>query len=160
MTVVYQHFEDYSLNLVWVCDPFRMADLLDDAVKRSAQTGSDAHLTRPLLLDLRQINLMKFEVQEFTRLIWERTKFRGTITEVPTAFVAQDEDSYGMLRLYGAHAEYGGLRSTENFFATHDMRVATSWIFSHLDCNPSDEGKLHNLIQRCCSNLANEHLPK
>jgi hypothetical protein len=115
-----------------VNEPFRMADLLTEAQRDIDLKHMRERFLKPMLVDLRAVDLLDTEAQEIRNLIWDRRQFARDLVGPPAAFVARNDGSYGMLRVYAAYAEFSGLRRQEDFFPTTDIRAAVEWLYPRL----------------------------
>lgn len=109
-------------------EPFQLQDLLDRAQADLQHYAPSEVFEQPFLLDFRAIDLLRFEASDFRRLINRRVRVGGSALDVPCAFVAASDASFGMLRMYGSYAEIGGLRDSDATYMTTDYGDARTWI--------------------------------
>lgn len=109
-------------------EPFTFHDLAEQGLKDAKEFGEAAVFGTPLLLDFRQINLLKFGADDFQRVLSIRCQANRTYRDVPCAMVAANETNFGMLRMYDAYVEARQLRKDDATFLTTDFDAAKIWI--------------------------------
>lgn len=114
--------------VVTAIEPFRFDELATQAENDAYAFGSEEVYGRPLLLDFRSVDLLRFGAVDFHRVLDRRLAFDRGHRVVPCAMVAADEANFGMLRMYTSLAETRGLRDDFSTFMTMDFDAARVWI--------------------------------
>lgn len=114
--------------IVTPSEPFAFQDLAERGVQDAKILGDAAVFGTPLLIDFRQVNLLRFSADDFQKVISRRYRADKMFRNVPCAFVAANETNFGMLRMYDAYAEARQLRKDEATFLTTDFDAAKIWI--------------------------------
>ncbi|MEL7115005.1 MAG: hypothetical protein AAGP08_05325 [Pseudomonadota bacterium] len=117
-----------GFTLVRAFEPFSFDELLERAAEDISELGPAPVLGRPFLLDFREIDLMRFDAEDFKRLMSQRMRMSELYGDTPCAMVAKTEGGFGMLRMYEAYAEMAGLRGEGLVLITVDYDEAVGWI--------------------------------
>ena len=137
----------YSLVVVRGEEPFELNDLFQLAQDRMDNAKVPDDLNLPLLLDLRDVDLLRFESGEVQRLMRMRAGMGKANLNNPCAYVGRDERAFGMLRMMSAYAEINSVRQDQNQFVTQNMMEAVKWLYPRLDAPKDEEQALLELVQ-------------
>jgi hypothetical protein len=147
MPVERRYLEDFGLNHVCATEPFVPDDLYRRAVEDIENDAPPSILSAPMVLDLRQVDLLRFKLEDFRRLIQRRQALKGKVPGGPCAFLAGSTGSYGMLRMYTILGELSGLRKEEMTIVTTDVAEAVRWIFPRLSGPKHDQNALLSALK-------------
>ena len=125
-----------------------LGELFDSAEANLQLEDTGQDLSRPLLLDLRMVNLLRFDTSEIKHLIRQRISLGPNLTNNPCAYVAGDDGSFGMLRMLATYAEVFNLREDGRAIVTEDMEEAVQWLFQWLDSPQSDYASLLRIVRK------------
>jgi hypothetical protein len=89
---------------------------------------------------------MRFEAQEFRRLIERRKAFGEENNHNFTAYIVGDTGSFGMVRMNNIYAEIAGLRDEDKTIVTMDVIEAINWLIPRLEIDQSQAAELVQLI--------------
>ena len=146
MPVTFRYLGDYAINWVKASEPFELNDLFELARSRMGPENAHPDLANPLLLDLRDVELLRSSSDEIRALVRKRASFGAEYSNNPAAFLAKDEGSYGMLRMFTAYSEVWGLRTDQNTLITLDLTEAASWLISRSGAPVDELPKLLKLV--------------
>ena len=146
MSLSVRFLEGFSINWVRAREPFQLCDLFELARSRTNADDTHPDLANPLLLDLREVELIRSSSSEIRTLVEQRKSFGGEYSDNPVAYLTADSGSYGMLRMFSTYAEIEGLRSAENALVSLNVNEAVRWLVARSERPDGDVAGLLNII--------------
>jgi hypothetical protein len=137
MSAHLHHLSDLNIVYTRAEEPFDLNELVTETDADLQAAAARPHLDMPVLVDFRAVNLVRLPTSGFQDLVRKRLALVDQIGRGPCAYVAGDEGSFGMLRLYTTHCELKGVRQVEDTCVTLDIREAIEWIYARLPSKPS-----------------------
>lgn len=148
MPVKRRLLQDYSLNYVTAHYPFDLSELVKSAEEDLGDTRSAAIFEMPIILDLRRIDLLQYPSDDFKLLLARRQALAVESAAPPCAFVARDDGSFAMLRIFTNYAEARGYRRENLSIVTTEIAEGIAWIYPQLDKPQKSQASLLQDIKR------------
>ena len=142
----YHFVEPPGLHFVKGREPFRLNALLEIGTSILGRPGPEGELSRPLLWDMREVDLLKVETGELKAMIRKREEFGAAHANGLMAIVVGDLGSFGMMRMYIALAEIGRLRNEDRFHLGYDMGEALRWLDRMMGLDAADAEYLFSKV--------------
>lgn len=128
-------------------EPFDLIDLYNLATKRMEDRQLPEDLSLPLLLDLRRVDLIRFDTADFQRLMRKRSNMGELNRNNYCAYVGRDSWAFGMLRMMSAYADINKVRGGDRQLVTTDISEAVHWLYPNLDAPLDEQAQLLSLVR-------------
>lgn len=142
-----------SLNYVTARQPFVLNDLFSVAQRDMETDQAEDLLSLPIMLDLRKIDLLDYPTEQFKLLLAQRQSLNVSAPVPPCAYIARDDGSFGMLRIFTNFAEARGFRRESLTIVTTDIEEGLQWLLPMLQNTDLSAQGLLDEIEKAAQKL-------